>query len=117
MFDSHENGLSKHFRQVHGSHATKRLLTNCSSHTENIRTLVFRMDLISFGPYVKTAVATWASQMVVQKERWCSCDFLHCKEALFLDKFSGFKVIHFSALMSSQRSTWKMTTQIKLDIT
>ena len=28
-----------------------------------------------------------------------------------------FKVIHFSALMSSQSSTWKVTTPIKLDIT
>ena len=27
-----------------------------------------------------------------------------------------FKVIYFSALMSSQSSTWKMTAQIKLDI-
>ena len=26
------------------------------------------------------------------------------------------KVIHFSAVMSSQSSTWKMTTQIKLDM-
>ena len=28
-----------------------------------------------------------------------------------------FKVIHFSTLMSSQSSTWKVTTQIKLNIT
>ena len=27
------------------------------------------------------------------------------------------KVIHFSTQMSSQSPTWKMTTQIKLDIT
>ena len=33
------------------------------------------------------------------------------------DKGSTFKVIHFSTLMSSQSSTWKMTTQIKLGIT
>ena len=34
----------------------KILLTNCSFHTENIRILVFRTDVISFGPYFKTAV-------------------------------------------------------------
>ena len=31
--------------------------------------------------------------------------------------WSSFKVIHFSTQMSSQSSTWKMTTPIKLDIT
>ena len=30
---------------------------------------------------------------------------------------SLFKVIHFSIQMSSQSSTWKMTTQTKLEIT
>ena len=40
----------------HGGYTIKLLLTNCSFHTENIRTLAFCTDLISFGPYVKTSV-------------------------------------------------------------
>ena len=40
----------------HGCFTMKLLLTNCSFHTGNIRTLVFCTDLISFGPYVKTSV-------------------------------------------------------------
>ena len=30
----------------------------------------------------------------------------------FVESTRGYKMIHFSALMSSQRSAWKMTTQI-----
>ena len=43
-------------QQLHGGYTLKLLLTNCSFHTENTWTFVFCIDLISFGPYVKTAV-------------------------------------------------------------
>ena len=46
--------LSENFSA--SGYTIKLLLTNCSFHTENVRTLVFGTDVISFGPYVKTAV-------------------------------------------------------------
>ena len=47
----------------------KLLLTNCSFHAENIRTLVVCTDLIPFGPYGPSilpcgAHGVWISQLV-----------------------------------------------------
>ena len=69
LFDSRKTGpllifhqffytSQKLFRHFHGGYTVKLLLINCSSHTENIRTLVFCSDFIPIGPYFKT-LAWW----------------------------------------------------------
>ena len=39
------------------------------------------------------------------------------KEVVMCNKNLRLKVIHFSTMMSNHSSTWKTTTEIKLDIT
>ena len=50
-----QDNFLKFFPQIHGGNAIKLLLlTYCSFHTENIRTLDFHTDLILSGLYIKT---------------------------------------------------------------
>ena len=55
-FGTFTDNVPKTFREIYHGYEIKLLLTNCSFHIENIRTLVFRSDVISFHPYLKTAL-------------------------------------------------------------
>ena len=64
-FQKFSDNFPKIYGQAHNDCTIKVLSTNCSFHTENIRTLVFCTDLISFGGDVKTEVqyvSVWTLQ-------------------------------------------------------
>ena len=67
VFRALSNNIPKILREFYCGYIMKFLLTNCSLHTENIRTLVFRTDLIRSIRTLKLrseCFAVWTSQLV-----------------------------------------------------
>ena len=56
VFQELSDNIPKILREFYCGYTINFLSTNCSFHTENIRTLVSRTDLTSFGPYFKITV-------------------------------------------------------------
>ena len=77
----------KPFRQLHGGYTIKLLLTNCSFHTENIRTLAFvrtSFHLVRTSKLQFEYFAVWTSHLVDKSIILPRVNKLSCEQSVTL---------------------------------